>query len=153
MLTTNRLSGWYCFIVVGGIIAAAAVYIANFMYFVDVFYIIRPFLFPVGFNKEVTWETGDPIGQESPNVVLILLDDLGFNDISFYGGGYHFGNISTPHIDSIAQSGLSFDNAYAGHATCSPSRAALLTGRYSTKIGHEFTPSKKMLSKILGSYM
>jgi hypothetical protein len=139
-------------IVMGGVVAMFA---SNYVCWVDICYLIRPLIIPVSFNQPVTWQTGPPITKKkgTPNVVIILLDDLGFNDISFYGGGYHFGNISTPNIDSIAHNGMSFDNAYAGHATCSPSRAALLTGRYATRIGHEFTPSKKMLSWILGSKM
>lgn len=74
-----------------------------------------------------------------PNVVVILVDDLGLNDISFYGGGFQ--NVSTPNIDSIGIDGVSYTKAYAGCATCAPSRAALMTGRYPTKIGFEFTPT------------
>lgn len=140
----------FVLMVVGVLIA---MFISKNVYFVDICYLIRPLIIPVSFNQPVTWQTGPAVAKDTPNIVVILLDDLGFNDISFYGGGYHFGNVSTPNIDSIAQKGMSFDNAYAGHATCSPSRAALLTGKYATRIGHEFTPSKKMLSWILGSKM
>lgn len=128
-------------------------YMTDNVHLANICYIIRPFLIPVGYNQEVIWETGPAVVKDTPNVVMIVLDDWGFNDVSFYGGGYHFGNISTPHIDSVAHRGMSFDNAYAGHATCSPSRAALLTGRFATSIGYEFTPSKKVFSWILGSKM
>ncbi|PRX43078.1 sulfatase family protein [Salegentibacter salegens] len=61
----------------------------------------------------------------SPNIVLIYADDLGYGDISNYGG-----YIPTPHIDNLAKNGLKFTNAYAAAATCTPSRYAMLTGEY-----------------------
>lgn len=64
--------------------------------------------------------------QEKPNVIIIYADDLGFGDLSTYGG-----SIKTPHIDSLANSGIKFTNAYATDATCTPSRFSLLTGTYS----------------------
>jgi uncharacterized sulfatase len=63
---------------------------------------------PVGPHREVSWQTGaDPAGrapgERPPNIVLILADDLGFNDLSFAGGGVAGGSVPTPHIDSIAR--------------------------------------------------
>lgn len=122
--------------------------------------LIFNFRSPIGPNREVRWQPGAQQTQTSeqtnpndrdPNVILILVDDLGFNDISFYGGGLANGQIKTPNIDSIGHHGVSFTNAYAGHATCAPSRAALLTGRYPTKIGFEFTPTHPGYVKILGT--
>jgi hypothetical protein len=78
--------------------------------------------------------------EERPNVLFILADDLGFNDIS---GGV---GVETPNIDSLARNGLNFTDAYASQATCSPSRAALFTGRYPTAIGMEFTPTPKVFA-------
>jgi arylsulfatase A-like enzyme len=72
-------------------------------------------------------------------VILIVADDLGMNDISLYGGGVAGGAVPTPNIDGIARQGVSFSNGYAANATCSPSRAALMTGRYPTRFGFEFT--------------
>jgi arylsulfatase A-like enzyme len=60
-----------------------------------------------------------------PNVVLIYTDDLGFGDLSSYGG-----EVPTPNIDQLAKEGLRFTNAYATAATCTPSRYSLLTGEY-----------------------
>ena len=51
------------------------------------------------------------------------------------------GTVPTPHIDSIAAEGVNFTNGYAGNGTCAPSRAALMSGRYSTRFGFEFTPT------------
>jgi arylsulfatase A-like enzyme len=62
--------------------------------------------------------------------VLIIVDDLGYGDLGCYGGT----DIPTPHIDSIARAGVRFTQAYA-YPTCSPTRAALLTGRYAERLG------------------
>lgn len=97
---------------------------------------------PIADNRSVRWNQGPPLapsGQRPPNVILIVADDLGMNDISLYGGGVAGGVVPTPNIDSIARQGVSFSNGYAANATCSPSRAALMTGRYPTRYGFEFT--------------
>jgi arylsulfatase A-like enzyme len=92
--------------------------------------------------RDVVWQQGPATpakGRRRPNIVVILADDLGYNDVSFFGGGVAPG-VSTPNIDSIGRQGVSFDQAYTGHGTCAPSRAALMTGRYPTRYGFEFTP-------------
>jgi arylsulfatase A-like enzyme len=100
----------------------------------------------IGPNQDITWATGtDPLGrapgERPPNVVLILADDLGWNDLTFGGGGVAGGTVQTPHIDSIAAEGANFTNGYAANGTCAPSRAALMSGRYGTRFGFEFTPT------------
>jgi arylsulfatase A-like enzyme len=60
-----------------------------------------------------------------PNIVLITVDDLGWADLGCYGADLH----ETPHIDAFARTGLTFTNAYAAAAICTPTRAALLTGK------------------------
>jgi arylsulfatase A-like enzyme len=60
-----------------------------------------------------------------PNVVLMLIDDLGWRDLSCYGSTFY----ETPHIDRLAREGMRFTNAYASCPVCSPTRAALLTGK------------------------
>jgi len=97
---------------------------------------------PIGDYRPVEWAQGPASpgrGERPPNVILIVVDDLGMNDISLYGGGVAGGAVPTPNIDSIAKQGVSFSNGYAANATCSPSRAALMTGRYPTRFGFEFT--------------
>lgn len=64
--------------------------------------------------------------ERPPNVIVILADDLGYGDISFYGSK----TIHTPNIDSLAHKGVAFTNAYASSSTSTPSRYALLTGMY-----------------------
>lgn len=63
---------------------------------------------------------------EKPNIVIIYMDDLGYGDVGAYGAT----EIETPNIDSLAAGGVRFTDGYATSATCSPSRYALLTGRY-----------------------
>jgi len=63
---------------------------------------------------------------QSPNIVLIYADDLGYGDVSAYGAKA----LATPNIDRLAKAGLRFTDAHAAAATCTPSRYALLTGEY-----------------------
>ncbi|WP_395261529.1 sulfatase [Halalkalibaculum sp. DA3122] len=69
--------------------------------------------------------------EDHPNILLILTDDQGYHDISYYGTE----DIQTPNIDQIASSGIRFDNFYANSPVCSPTRAALLSGRYQDFVG------------------
>ncbi|NQT51242.1 sulfatase [bacterium] len=67
---------------------------------------------------------------DRPNVVLILIDDLGWADVGCYGSTFH----ETPHIDRLATQGLRFTDAYAA-PVCSPTRASILTGKYTASVG------------------
>ncbi len=69
-----------------------------------------------------------------PNIVLILADDLGYDDIGVYGSK----DIPTPNVDGLAAQGVRFTDAYVSSPYCSPSRAGLLTGRYPERFGYEF---------------
>lgn len=111
---------------------------------------------PVGPNHDIVWSQGPdasapaPATQERPpNVILILADDLGINDITTNGGGIAGGAVPTPNIDRMAAQGVHFTNAYAANATCSPSRAALMTGRYPTRFGQEFTAVPVQFAQII----
>lgn len=64
-------------------------------------------------------------GEPLPNIVLILIDDLGWADLGVYGSAFH----ETPNIDRLASEGLRFASAYAAAPVCSPTRASLLTGK------------------------
>jgi arylsulfatase A-like enzyme len=95
---------------------------------------------PVQPNREVVWKAvaaGPLSADRPPNIILIVADDLGINDLTSTGTGV--AGTPTPAIDSIASGGVTFTNGYAGNATCSPSRAAMMTGRYPTRFGFEFT--------------
>lgn len=69
--------------------------------------------------------------KSPPNVLVILVDDLGWTDLGCYGSSYY----RTPNIDAFAQTGLRFTDAYSANPVCSPTRAALLTGRNPVRVG------------------
>ena len=111
-------------------------------------YVIAP-------NRENNWARGPQeaaaaAGDRLPNIILIMADDLGFNDISTFGGGVAGGSVQTPHIDQLAAQGAVFSQAYAGNATCAPSRAMVMTGRYPTRTGFEFTPTPSGMGPMVG---
>ena len=100
---------------------------------------------PIADHRSIEWPRGPEVANvdpndRPPNIVLIVTDDMGFNDISLYNGGAGDGSVQTPSIDALAEQGVTFTNGYAANAVCSPSRAAIMTGRYSTRFGFEFTP-------------
>lgn len=77
--------------------------------------------------------------QAAPNVLVILLDDAGYNDFGFMGSE----DILTPHMDKLAASGMTFSDAHLSGTTCSPSRAGIITGRYQQRFGyHNNVPPK-----------
>ncbi len=84
-------------------------------------------------NTERLWEGHDDYlkkvdnkaTKESPNVLIVMMDDLGYGDVSLNGAIY-----DTPNIDSIGENGLNFTNFYSAYSVCSPARFAALTGRY-----------------------
>ena len=91
---------------------------------------------PIADNQEIEWQKSDfKKNTNKPNIILILADDLGFNDVSFYNGGAADGSLMTPNIDQLAKDGAAFMNGYAASPVCSPSRAAIMTGRYSSRYG------------------
>ena len=70
------------------------------------------------------------VREENPNFIIFLIDDLGETDIGIYGNEF----IETPHIDQLALDGMRWINAYASAPVCSPTRAALMTGKNPAKI-------------------
>ena len=87
----------------------------------------RSFLSAAGAMLAGTALPGD---AASLNVILINCDDLGYGDLGVYGGGH-----KTPNLDALARQGTRFTNFNSANPVCSPSRAALLTGRYPTRVG------------------
>ena len=67
-----------------------------------------------------------------PNIILVLADDLGYGDSSAYDGW-----INTPQMERMAAEGMKFTDFHSNGAVCSPTRAALLTGRYQQRVGIE----------------
>ncbi len=72
--------------------------------------------------------------DDCPNILLILADDLGWSDLACYGNEW----FETPHLDQLAREGTRFSQAYAAAPICSASRAALLTGKTTARLGFEF---------------
>ena len=68
---------------------------------------------------------------KKPNILVIIVDDLGYGDLTSYGAK----DLKSPHIDKLISQGLRFNNCYANCPVCSPTRAALLTGRYQELVG------------------
>ena len=81
------------------------------------------------------WACGQPAGRtalpERPNLLFILIDDLGWSDTGPYGNTFN----ETPHLDALAAQSLRFTDAYVSSPVCSSSRASILTGRYNTRFG------------------
>jgi arylsulfatase A-like enzyme len=106
----------------------------------------------IGPTVEIEWSTGaDNQGRapadRPPNIVLIVADDMGWNDISMNGPNP---TAQTPNIDALAEEGVTFSQGYAAHASCAPSRAALMSGRYGTRFGFEFTPTPPGFEPVTG---
>lgn len=74
------------------------------------------------------------MADDRPNIIVILADDLGYNDVGFTNGSTQ---IKTPRLNELAEQGITFENGYATHPYCGPSRAGLLTGRYQARFGME----------------
>ncbi len=105
---------------------------------------------PVSPTQTVIWSTGvdsRAAADRPPNIVLILADDLGWNDLSMNGGAT--ATIATPNIDALAADGVNFSQGYAANGTCAPSRAALMSGRYGTRFGFEFTPTPSTMMPMM----
>ena len=68
---------------------------------------------------------------ERPNVIVVMVDDLGWRDLGCYGSTFY----ETPHVDQFAKSAMRFTNGYSAHPACSPTRSSVLTGQYPARTG------------------
>lgn len=73
------------------------------------------------------------VHAEKPNILLIVADDLGYEDLGFQGSP----DILSPNLDALCDNGIRFTDAHTTASVCSPSRAGLMTGRYQQRFGHE----------------
>ena len=107
----------------------------------------------VGPNQEIVWQQGPATrSDDRPNIIVIVADDLGINDMTDYDDLDPSGTMDTPNIDFIANSGIKFKNAYSGSATCAPSRGMIVTGRYATSTGYEFTPVPDGMARAINLF-
>lgn len=84
--------------------------------------------------------------QEKPNVIVIMADDLGYEDVGFNGSI----EIPTPNIDRIADNGVMFTSAYTSYCVCGPSRSGFITGRYQQRFGFERNPLYRVNDPFMG---
>ncbi len=137
------------------VVAAGGIFLARDAILLRVPGIIARLRDPVGPSQPVTWSEGPAVrasGERPPNVVVILADDLGMNDLDVASGGSG-GIVPTPNLQGLAEEGVRFTAGYTGNATCAPSRAALVTGRYATRFGFEFTPAPKAFSRLIARWL
>ena len=104
--------------------------------------------------RDIAWQSGPAVpaalaANRPPNIVLIVADDLVYNDISTFGGGVAGGQLQTPHIDALAEQGAVFTQSYSGSSTCAPSRAMLMTGRYPSRTGFAYTPMPPSMGRAI----
>ena len=81
-----------------------------------------------------------------PNIIVFMADDMGFQDTGFTGSP----DIKTPNLDRLAAEGVVFEQGYANHPFCGPSRAAFITGRYQQRFGFETNPAYDPANTVLG---
>ena len=139
------------------LLAVAAALVAWLLWPVQIMVAAYRLTHHVAANRPVHWQQGPATpapGPRPPDIVLIVADDLGINDVTAegHGAGILGGEVPTPNIDAIANEGADFTVAYSANATCSPSRAALMTGRYPTRFGFEFTAVPDQLAKYVPRY-
>jgi arylsulfatase A-like enzyme len=79
-------------------------------------------------------------GQERPNIIFIMADDLGYAELGSYGQK----QIKTPHLDQLASEGMKFSQFYSGSSVCAPARSVLMTGMHTghTRVRGNFEPFK-----------
>lgn len=136
----------------GVVVLLAAAFVAWKFYPIQLVTMLDRIRNPIAETQDVVWQKGPATpaaGQRPPNIILIVADDLGINDLTATGTGVANGLVPTPNIDALAHEGAQFDTGYAGSATCSPSRAALMTGRYPARFGFEYTAVPKAFARNL----
>ena len=95
--------------------------------------LVGVFVFPMFGNAVGVTMDGTSRSSRSPNVIVILADDMGYADLGCQGSP----DVKTPHIDSLAANGVRCTDGYVTAPQCGPSRAGLLTGRYQNRFGFE----------------
>ncbi len=93
--------------------------------------IVSSLLLPLGACAQIN--KTDQSSEKQPNIVLLFADDAGYADFGFQGSSV----MKTPHLDALAENGMVFTQGYVTDATCGPSRAGLITGRYQQNFGYQ----------------
>ena len=90
-------------------------------------------------TRSLAVASSDSHDFKKPNIILVLVDDLGYGDLGCYGHPWH----ETPHLNTLAREGMTFTHAYAPAPICSASRASILTGRSPARLHFEFVTKDK----------
>ncbi|TKG90753.1 DUF4976 domain-containing protein [Puteibacter caeruleilacunae] len=83
----------------------------------------------IGVNTSCSYKTEEP--EKNPNIVFIMVDDLGWSDLSYNGSKFY----ESPNVDRLSQQGMTFSNFYSGGPVCSPTRASILSGKSPVRTG------------------
>src|SRR5690606_32587958 len=84
--------------------------------------------------------------RNQPNIILMVVDDLGYGELGCYGNDFN----ETPHLDELATEGVRFTDAYAAAPVCSPTRASIMTGQYPARVGiTDYLPQSDRTEKYL----
>ncbi len=110
--------------------------------------IVTLMLFALVAHSAEPASSNDPDSNSAPNVVVFLVDDLGYMDIGANNPNCFY---ETPNIDALSNSGMRFTNGYAANPVCSPTRFSLMTGRYPTRVGATNFFSGNRKSKFMGA--
>ncbi|MDV7188022.1 sulfatase-like hydrolase/transferase [Lutibacter sp. TH_r2] len=94
----------------------------------------------------ITFNVASQKNTNKPNIIIFMADDMGYQDTGFTGSK----DILTPNLDKIAETGVIFEQGYANHPFCAPSRAALLSGRYPYRFGFETNPAYDPANPLMG---
>src|SRR5216684_3932449 len=99
-------------------------------------------LFQTAFVVIFTWAAPIQAAAKLPNIIIILADDLGYGDLGCYGHP----SIRTPNLDRMAAAGMRFTDFYVAACVCTPSRAALLTGRLAIRTGMAGAEKRRVIT-------
>jgi arylsulfatase A-like enzyme len=110
----------------------------------------RTFCLPIACSLAIVVAATAHAAQTRPNIVLILADDLGWADLGCTGSTFY----ETPRLDKLATEGMRFTSAYAACPVCSPTRAALLTGRWPARVGiTDYIPGARIGKLLPADYL
>ena len=101
-------------------------------------YVCLPSLFVLG-ETQIAEAVDNKTTDKNPNILVILIDDAGYNDFGFMGSK----EMQTPNIDALSDEGVVFTDAHVAATVSSPSRACLITGRYGHRFGYECNLSNR----------
>ena len=96
------------------------------------FFFVLTAILVFGTTQHDSLAQGDENGKRPPNVVVFLVDDLGYMDVGANNPDCFY---ETPNIDALSASGMRFTDGYAANPVCSPTRYSMLTGKYPTRVG------------------